>query len=122
MGLFIGVVGAQIIESEIESKVEIVRAEFDIITSSKETYRQLHSGYDYALIAFGDNRIKDIDIIAYKEVDGNWIEIAKDNSSTEYATLEVTPTYTGLYKIKIEAYEFETGYEVGFYSLIIAHD
>ena len=48
-------VAAPIVEYiEVENSQEIVRMEFDIVSSGpKFTYRDLHSGYTYGICAFG---------------------------------------------------------------------
>ena len=112
-----------IIETIEEEDLEIVRMEFDIIgENTKSTYRNLHEGWEYAIIAFGDFRVKDMDVKVYKDVDGNWIEITKDEDIDATAIVTVEPSSTALYMIEIEAYEFEPGYSVAHYGLIICHE
>lgn len=111
-----------IIETIEDEGLEIVRMEFDIVgESAKATYRYLHEGYEYAIVAFGDFRVKDMDVKVYKDVDGTWIEITKDEDIDATAIVTVTPSYTAQYKIEIECYEFEPGYTVAHYGLIVCH-
>jgi len=111
-----------IIETIEDEDLEIVRMEFDIIgESAKATYRYLHEGYEYAIVAFGDFRVKDMDVKVFKDVDGTWIEITKDEDIDATAIVTVTPSYTAQYKIEIECYEFEPGYTVAHYGLIVCH-
>lgn len=110
-----------IIETVETEGLEIVRMEFDIIKTTKESYRTLHADLDYAILAFGDYRISDIDIKVYKDVDGNWFEITKDEDSESQALVTVSPSATGLYKFEIKAYEFIEGYSAAHYGLLICH-
>jgi hypothetical protein len=54
---------------EIEGEgYEIVRMEYDIISTEKETYRTLYDNWTYGIVAFGDYRIIDIDVVVYEKV------------------------------------------------------
>jgi hypothetical protein len=101
---------------------EIVRMEFDIISDTKSTYRTLIEGWTYAVIAFGDYRISDIDIAIYKDVDGTWTLIQKDNAEAANASVIIKPSSTGMYKIDILAYKFVPGYSAAHYGLLIIHE
>jgi hypothetical protein len=115
-------VAVPIIETIEDENLEIVRMEFDIVgESAKATYRYLHEGYEYAIIAFGDYRVKDMDVKVYKDVDGTWVEITKDEDIDATAIVTVEPSYTAQYMIEIQCYEFEAGYSVAHYGLIICH-
>ncbi len=112
-----------IIETIEGEDLEIVRMEFDIIgEDTKATYRYLHEGWEYAIIAFGDYRVKDMDVIVYKDVDGTWVEITKDEDIDATAVVTVEPSYTAQYMIEIDCWEFEPGYSVAHYGLIICHE
>lgn len=111
-----------IIEMVEDEDLEIVRMEFDIVgESAKSSYRFLHEGYEYGIIAFGDFRVKDMDVTVYKDVDGTWVEITKDEDIDAIAYVTVEPSYTAQYMIEIEVYEFEPGYSVAHYGLIVCH-
>lgn len=101
---------------------EIVRMEFDIIHSSKQTFRTLSDDYTYGICAFGDHRIKDIDVKVYKWVNEQWVLIEKDEDSESVAVVTISPSTTAEYKIVISAYSFEDGYEAGHYGLMIFHE
>lgn len=107
---------------EMEYGQEIVRMEFDIINSTKQSIRTLTSDYEYGIIAFGDYRIKDIDIKVYKLTNGQWTLIEQDNETSSNAAVTIKPYTTSDYKIEIKAYEFNSGYTVGHYGLIIFHE
>lgn len=103
---------------------EIVRMEFDLVTSSKAktTYRELYTSWEYTIWTFGDYRISDIDIAIYKDVNGKWVQIEKDNSSESSAFVKVKPSANGLYRIDVIAYKFKEGYTAGHYGLIVFHE
>jgi hypothetical protein len=100
---------------------EIVRMEFDLVTGTKTTYRDLYSSLEYTIWAFGDYRIADIDIIVYKDVNGQWVQVQKDNSSESSASVKITPSATGKFRIDVIAYKFKEGYSAGHYGLMIFH-
>jgi len=98
-----------------DKSFEIVRMEFDIITDTKSTFRTLQEGWTYAILAFGDYRISDIDIAIYKDVDGTWTLVQNDNAAAENASVIVKPSSTEMYRIDIKAYKFVSGYTAAHY-------
>jgi hypothetical protein len=107
---------------EMEYGKEIVRMEFDLVQTTKQSFRTLIDKYEYGIMAFGDSRMKDIDIKVYKWVNNQWVLITKDQDSNSVAFVTVKPAFTAEYKIEITAYKFETGYDIGHYGLIVFHD
>ena len=108
---------------EIENEQnEIVRMEFDLIFDEKTTYRDLYEGWTYGIAAFGDYRIKDIDIAVYRKSGGRWDEVVKDAENDDVATVTVKPDRSEEYKIIITVYKFNTGYTVGHYGLLVYHE
>ncbi len=107
---------------EMEMGQEIVRMEFDILQTSKESYRVLVDKYEYGIFAFGDYRIADIDIKIYKWVNNQWNLITKDQDANPNAVVTIKPSYSGEYKIVISAYKFTEGYDIGHYGLIVFHN
>ena len=107
---------------EMEFGQEIVRMEFDILQTSKETYRMLSEKYEYGILAFGDYRILDINIKIYKWVNNQWNLVGKDDKTDSNALVTIKPSVSGEYKIVISAYKFEKGYDIGHYGLIIFHN
>lgn len=107
---------------EREMGQEIVRMEFDIIRDSKQTFRTLTDDYTYGICAFGDHRIKDIDVKVYRWVNEQWVLIEKDEDTESVAVVTISPSTTADYKIVISAYSFEEGYEAGHYGLMIFHE
>ena len=64
---------------------EVVHLQADIITTEGTTFtRTLHQGWTYGIAAFGDWRIKDLDITVYMDVDGEWIEVMSDDESDNH--------------------------------------
>lgn len=106
---------------EMEMGSEIVRMEFDILSSTKTTYRVLTSDYAYGIFAIGDSRIADIDLKVYKYVNEQWTLVAKDDSDNSYALVTIEPLSTATYRIEISAYSFAEGHDVGHYGLLIYH-
>ena len=107
---------------ENDMNYEIVRIEFDILSTTKTSIRTLSEGYNYTICAYGDDRFKDIDVKVYVKQNGSWVEVEKDEDVSATAVVSVTPAYTREYKIEIKAYQFDSGYSVGHYGLIICHN
>ena len=83
---------------EVENDQEIVRMEFDILSSSassKITMRTLYSGWTYGICAFGDYRISDLDIKVYKDMDGEPVLLKKDDDASDVAVVTIEPSSTG---------------------------
>lgn len=107
---------------EDELNMEVVRMEFDILRDTKTTKRVLSKGWTYTIVAFGDFRFTDIDVRVYRKRQGDWQLVDKDNDSSAIAVVGITPTYDEEYMIEISAFSFKSGYDVGHYGLIIAHE
>lgn len=101
---------------------EIVKMEFDLVFSTKSTTRTLYNGWTYGIVAFGDYRIKDIDIAVYKQSHGEWALVEKDEESDHEASVTIKPYRDEEYKIDITVYKFNEGYTVGHYGLLIFHE
>lgn len=86
--------------------------------------RELSMNYTYNIVAFGDRRIKDIDVVLYKWSDStdSWIQVAKDDDDSGVAMVEIKPKSNGTYKVEIKAYKFNEGYTAGHYGLFICHE
>ncbi|MCX7836033.1 MAG: hypothetical protein N2450_08210 [bacterium] len=102
-----------------EGDAEIVRMEFDIISDEKFTYRELHEGVNYGILAFGDYRIRDIDLVLYKYINNQWVEIKRDTDASSSALVKIEPSFTGTYAIKVIAHRYYEGYSKGHYGLLI---
>ena len=101
---------------------EIVRVEFDILNVRKTTYRTLHEGYNYGIVAFGDYRISDIDLEVYKQAGSEWVFITKDTDARANAGVAITPLSSGLYRIDVICHRFSPGYNSGHYGLVVFHE
>jgi hypothetical protein len=116
--------GAQLV-SEFDNKdMEIVRIEYDLIFSSKETFRNLSKDWEYTIIAFADEGVKDLDVKVY-EYDNlldTWTLMAEDKAAESYAIATVKPTQDAQYKIEIIVYQFNEGYTAARYGLMFVHD
>ncbi len=114
---------AEPLVKKIEDKEnEIVRMEYDVIFDTKSTTRTLYNGWTYGIVAFGDYRIKDIDIAVYKKSRGEWKIVEKDAENDHEATVIIKPYRDEEYKIDITVYKFNNDYTAGHYGLLIFHE
>ena len=107
---------------ENDHEMEIVRLEFDIVKKSKESYRTLTSNYEYTIVAFADDRVKDIDVALYKRVGNEWVQVASDNDNSAIAVMTYKPIETANYKVVVSVYSFNEGYSAAHYGLIYSHE
>lgn len=116
--------GAQLVESFDNEGAEIVRIEYDLIFSSKETFRNLSSDWEYSIIGFADDGVKDLDIKLYEYDDllEKWSLVVEDNSSDAYSVVSYKPPVDALYKVEVIVYEFEESYSAARYGLMIVHE
>ena len=102
---------------------EIVHMQADIITTKGTTFtRTLHQGWTYGIAAFGDWRIKDLDITIYMDVDGEWIEVTSDDESDNHPVVSVEPTETNTYLIELTVYKWDEEYTAAHYGMLIYHE
>jgi hypothetical protein len=102
---------------------EIVHMQADIITGDGTTFRRtLHQGWTYGIAAFGDWRIKDLDITIYVDIDGEWVEVASDDESDNHPVVAVEPTETNMYLIELSVYKWDEEYTAAHYGLLIYHE
>lgn len=116
--------GAQLVETFDNDGAEIVRIEYDLIFSSKESFRNLSSDWEYVIVGFADNGVKDLDVKLYEYDDllAQWKVVAEDKSTESYAIISYKPLVTALYKVEIIVYEFYEGYDAARYGLMYIHD
>ena len=116
--------GAQLVEKLDNEGAEIVRIEYDLIFSSKETFRNMTSDWEYTIIGFADDGVKDVDVKLYEydELLEKWKLVAEDKSSEAYAVVNYKPAVTALYKVEVIVYEFHEGYTAARYGLMFVHD
>ncbi len=91
--------------SLIEKKYEkqVVHLEYDVIKTSKESYRQLFGGVQYGIILFGDENIKNISLNISVIKDNNWKIIKTENSNEGIVMLYFTPDKTDFYRFDFSA-------------------
>jgi len=111
-----------LIEKIEKEDFEIVRMEFDIISTEKVTYRTLYKDWEYGIVAFGDYRIKDIDVAVYEKVRGKWKLVEKDAENDDEAMVTIKPYKDGEHKIEISVYKYNKDYSVGHYGLLVIHE
>lgn len=116
--------GAAIVSEFDNQGKEIVRIEYDLIFDSKETFRDLTTDWEYSIIAFADDGVKDIDVkvYIYDDLLESWTLVAQDNSTESYSIITYQPAETALHKIEVIVYEFHPGYTAARYGLFIVHD
>lgn len=108
---------------DIENRdLEIVRLEFDLVFDEKTSLRQLSRNWEYGVVAFGDYRVEDIDIYVYKDVNGEWVLLQKDEDAASKAVVIVDPTFDGTYMVKIMVYKFREGFNAARYGLLVFHE
>ena len=101
--------------------VEVVRIEYDIIQEKKTSYRTLHTGYNYGIVAVGDYRVKKIKLEAYAKKGKKW-KLLNTNARNSYlALLSVEPSKTAEYAFDIIIEEFGEGYSAAHYAIIYYH-
>ncbi len=116
--------GAELVEKFDDQGNEIVRIEYDLVFNSKESFRSLSSDWEYTIIGFADNGVKDLDLKLYEydESTEKWSFVAEDKGSESYSIVKVKPEVTKLYKVEIIVYEFIEGYSAARYGLMYVHD
>jgi hypothetical protein len=116
--------GAQMVEKFDAEGAEIVRIEYDLIFTSKETFRTLSPDWEYLVIGFADGGVKDLDVKVYEYDDllDKWTLVAQDDATDAFAMVAVTPTRAAMYKVEVIAYEFYEGYSAARYGLMFVHD
>lgn len=116
--------GALLVDKFDSEGSEIVRIEYDLVFSSKETFRNLSPDWEYNIIGFADDGVKDLDVKVYEYDDllEKWSLVAEDKSSDAIAVVSVQPTASVMYKVEVIVYEFHEGYTAARYGLMFVHD
>jgi hypothetical protein len=116
--------GAQLVEKFDAEGAEIVRIEYDLIFTSKESFRNLSPEWEYLIIGFADTGVKDLDVKVYEYDDllDKWTLVVQDDATDAFAMVAVTPTRAAMYKVEVIAYEFYEGYSAARYGLMFVHD
>lgn len=113
--------GVDIADELTKYNIELLRTEFDILNANetKSSYRIFYAGQIYGVSGFGE-RIQDLDIIVYRSIENNWVEVARDKTSASDASVSIVPEITELYRIDIIAYTLKPNFLYGYYGLFIA--
>lgn len=116
--------GATLVKGLDGKGLEIVRIEYDLVFDTTSTYRKLHSSWEYMIVGFADDGVKDLDvkIYQYDELLETWDLVAQDNSADHQAIVTFRPETTSLYKIDVVVYRFEPGYTAARYGLLFVHE
>lgn len=101
---------------------EVVRLEMDIVTDEKATIRTLYDQWTYGAVAVADDRVEDLDIYVYKEVDGEWVQVKKDDTDDATPLVTIKPSSSSVYKFVIKAHKYSEGYSAAHYALVIYHE
>lgn len=112
--------------SEIENDgFEIVRLEFDILSTgspSRATVRNLYPAYEYQIFAFGDERIKSLEIEIYIDRNGEWSSVSKESSGESAVGITYRPAQSAQFLVEVRVTEFAESYNAGHFVLLAAHD
>ncbi len=116
--------GAALVDQFDTQGQEIVRIEYDLVFTSKESFRNLSADWKYTIVGFGDDGVKDLDVKVYEYDDllEKWSLITEDASTESFALVTVKPTKDALYKVEVIVYSFNEGYDVARYGLMYVHD
>lgn len=102
---------------------EIVHVQADIITNNGATFsRTLHEGWTYGIAAFGDWRIKDLDITVYEDVSGEWVEVVSDDESDNHPVVTIESDETNKYMIELTVYKWDEDFSAAHYGMLIYHE
>ncbi|GHT14024.1 hypothetical protein FACS189426_19770 [Bacteroidia bacterium] len=72
------------------------------------------------IVSFSE--LMEILMLAFPARKNWWNLLRKNDKSESVAMVTVNPAFTAEYKIAITAYSFNSGYDVGYYGLIIFHE
>lgn len=107
---------------EDEKDQEIVHVEYDIIRTSKEITRNLQKGYNYGVVAYGDDRVAAMSLKVYRKNGTKWTLVDSDTEGDEIAVVEVEPKANGEYKFVVTVDRYKKGYNAAHYGLILFHE
>lgn len=100
---------------------KVFYAEFDLVKngSVREIRKTLSAGQQYEMVAWGDFRIKDIGISAYKKnSSGEWSLVVKDYETDYLSKLSFSAVTSEEYKFEINC-EPQIGFDGGHYGFCI---
>jgi len=102
-------------------KAEIIKVEYDIVFSSKDTFRPLFKDWAYGIFIVGDYKIKGLGIKVYKQVNNEWKLIKENAENSNLALTMLTPDEDALYRFEIVAKNYVEPFTAGHFALILFH-
>lgn len=102
--------------------MEIVNTTIDLLvgtTGKKYVYRYLDNNFDYKVLAFGDRRIKSLNVEVSKKSGDNWIKV--DRTTGENAELDLFPDSRAFYEFIISVDEFKGDNTAGHFAFFLYH-
>jgi hypothetical protein len=106
-----------VVDQAEKRNLEIVRIEADVIQTTRETIRTLDPSFTHTIVAMGSDRIKEIGIEVYKEVNKKWVLVEKEDDMTA-AAVAIKPNEMAEYKIVVKVNLFNPGFKAGHFGLI----
>jgi hypothetical protein len=115
--------GTQVLTALEAQDREIVRMEYDIIFTEKESFRALSEDWEYTIVAFADAGVKilNISLWYYSELDNTWNKVTETDSDTNYAIIDYQPTAPKSFRVIVKVDKFSEGYTIGRYGLFYMH-
>lgn len=117
--------GAEYVQYLDSIEMEIVRIEYDLIFSEKESFRNLYSDWEYLIFCFMDDGVKsfELTINEYDSENDLWFPVAfAEESEDGMTSIIYQPEESKQYKVNLEIIEFYEGYSAARYGLIYVHD
>lgn len=96
------------IEKKYESSTTVIKADFDLAHDDNYTYVDLSNENEYVIAALGDDFVSSISVILKRKVKNKWVEIDKEDSNTNNASITYTPDTTGEFAIDIKVNSFKS--------------
>ncbi|MEO1715181.1 MAG: hypothetical protein AAFU60_17775 [Bacteroidota bacterium] len=117
-------VGGKLVKDFDEQGAEIVRIEYDLIFSAKDSYRILSPDWEYIIVGFADEGVKDLNLKLYvwNSETKAWDFVTEDTSQEVYGFITVKPEARAEYKVEIIAETFHEGYTAARYGLLYLHE
>jgi len=101
---------------------EIVNITVDLLvgtTGQKFVYRYLDNNFDYKILAFGDRRIKSLNVEVRKKSGDNWIKV--DRVKGQNAELDIFPDNRAFYEFTISVEDFNDDNSAGHFAFFLYH-
>jgi hypothetical protein len=102
--------------------MEIVNITTDLLVGTggqKFVYRYLDNNFDYKILAFGDRRIRSLNVEVRKKSGDTWIKV--DKASGLNAELDIFPDSRAFYEFTISVEEFKGDNSAGHFAFFLYH-